>query len=89
MTDWRDRAACRTADPELFFPDPTAGGGAAQKRYKQAKAICATCPVVAECLSWALTAAPAGMDYGVWGGLAPDERRALRRHLKQQPTAAA
>lgn len=86
MTDWRERAACRTADPELFFPTATAPGAAAQRRNREAKAICGRCPVLAECLSWAMTE---GLDYGVFGGLTADERRALRRHLKQQPTAAA
>ena len=27
--DWRDRAACRGADTDLFFPDWTAGLGVA------------------------------------------------------------
>lgn len=87
MTDradeWRDRAACRGTDPELFFPS-TAGAGA-QRLQRQAKAICATCPVLADCLSWALTE---GIDFGVFGGLDADERRALRRNLPLQPTGS-
>ncbi len=83
MTDWRDRAACRTENPELFFPS-TAGAGA-QRLQRQAKAVCATCPVLADCLSWALTE---GLDFGVFGGLTADERRALRRHLFHQPTGS-
>lgn len=80
--DWRDQAACRTADPELFFP---VGKGAPSKRQEnEAKKVCADCPVLADCLSWALTQ---GMDVGVFGGLNADERRALRRHLKQEVPA--
>lgn len=81
-TDWRDRAACRTADPELFFPTANAPGAAAQARHRQAKAVCAQCPVVADCLSWAMTE---GLDYGVFGAMTADERRALRRRLLHQP----
>lgn len=82
--DWRDRAACRGTDTELFFP--SVNGAAAQRAHRQAKAVCATCPVLAQCLSWALTS---GIDFGVWGGLTADERRALRRHLKQNQEVPA
>lgn len=81
--DWRDRAACRSTDPELFFPS-TSGAGA-QRLQRHAKAVCATCPVLADCLSWALIK---GLDYGVFGGLTACERRALRRHLFHQPTGS-
>ena len=42
--------------------------------YDAARAICAGCPVVDPCLA-------AGMSerFGMWGGLAPSERRRLRR----------
>lgn len=73
MTNWRDRAACLGLDPELFFPVSDVGPGAVQTAA--AKAVCARCPVRAECLADALDA---GNDYGVWGGLTEDERRALK-----------
>jgi len=68
--DWRDDAACRDADPELFFPD----GDRAQ--VKTAKLICRGCPVSATCLSWALAS---GQEAGIWGGLTEDERHRLHR----------
>jgi hypothetical protein len=40
----------------------------------RAKRICATCPVTAECLDYALRH---GEKYGVWGGLTPRARRRL------------
>lgn len=83
MTDWREQAACRTADPELFFT--SASGAAAQTHHRQAKAVCVRCPVVADCLAFALDR---GLDYGVFGGLTAEERRALRRHLLRQPTGS-
>lgn len=72
--DWRHRAICRHVDPELFFPIGTTGPAAVQ--VEEAKAVCRRCPVVNDCLLWALAS---GQDAGVWGGLDEDERRALRR----------
>ena len=40
---WRDHAACRHADPELFFPIGTAEAGLVQA--DRAKRVCAGCPV--------------------------------------------
>jgi WhiB family redox-sensing transcriptional regulator len=72
--DWRDDAACRDADPELFFPDD--GTRSARVQVKTAKLICRGCPVSATCLSWALAS---GQEAGIWGGLTEDERRRLHR----------
>ena len=72
--DWRHRAACRDQDPELFFPVSEMGPGARQT--EQAKAVCARCPVRAECLEYALDNA---LDHGIYGGMTESERRTLRR----------
>lgn len=72
--DWRHRAICRDEDPELFFPVGTSGPALLQ--IAEAKTVCRTCPVVSECLTWALDS---GQDAGVWGGMTEDERRALKR----------
>src|SRR6218665_2982343 len=72
--DWRDKAACLTADPELFFPVGHTGPAAAQ--IEKAKAVCGRCWVIEICLQYALET---GQDSGVWGGLSEDERRALKR----------
>ena len=72
--DWRDQAACRDADPELFFPD--ADTRSARERVKAARLICRCCPVRVTCLSWALAS---GQEAGIWGGLTEDERRRLHR----------
>lgn len=74
MSDWRDKAACREEDPELFFPIGTTGHAVLQ--IDEAKAVCQRCEVTETCLRWALDT---GQDAGVWGGLAEDERRTLRR----------
>lgn len=72
--DWRHHALCREEDPELFFPIGTAGPAAVQA--EQAKVVCRRCPVVADCLTWALET---GQDAGVWGATSEDERRQLAR----------
>ena len=71
--DWRDHAACRDLDPELFFP--VGNTGPALNAISQAKRVCARCPVRVPCLDWAVTS---GQDAGVWGGTTEGERRVLR-----------
>ena len=72
--DWRQLAACRDEDPELFFPVSEMGPGARQTDH--AKAVCAACPVRARCLDYALDNA---LDHGIFGGTTEVERRTLRR----------
>jgi WhiB family transcriptional regulator, redox-sensing transcriptional regulator len=66
---WRLAAACRSADPELFFP--LSGSGKALEQIAEAKVICAGCPVRRQCLEFALRTRP----HGIWGGLTEVERR--------------
>lgn len=68
--EWHHRAACRTTDPEIFFPissDPAS--------EIAAKRVCRGCPVAALCLEEAVDS---GIRHGVWGGLNETERRKLR-----------
>ncbi|PAZ10959.1 transcription factor WhiB [Streptomyces sp. SA15] len=74
MDNWRDHAACRHEDPDLFFPIGTTGPALVQT--ERAKAVCRRCPVREECLQWALDT---GQTLGVWGGTSENERRALKR----------
>lgn len=68
---WMDRAACRGVDPDLFHPDR-----GANLVMREAKAVCAGCPVRARCLHYALETREI---YGVWGGTSERERRRIRR----------
>ena len=77
---WRDIAACRHHDPELFFP--IAAAGPALDQAEQAKQVCQRCPAREPCLRWALDR---GVAFGIWGGATEDERRAMR----DAPRAAA
>jgi WhiB family transcriptional regulator, redox-sensing transcriptional regulator len=67
--DWWRSAACREADPELFFPVAPEGPGADE--IARAKAVCAGCRVRRECLQYALATRQL---HGVWGGTTEDER---------------
>ena len=71
---WRDRAICRDTDPDLFFPVGTTGQALVQ--IARAKEVCNECPVKVDCLEYALET---NQDSGIWGGLAEEERRAIRR----------
>ena len=82
--NWRDDAACRYADPDLFFPVGTTGPAANQ--IDAAKQICHSCHTRMPCLAWALDHA---VSSGVWGGTTEEERRALRADLLRQPDRRA
>lgn len=63
MSGWRDSAACRDHDPELWFSG---------KPYEQAAAlaVCRQCPVIDECRAFAddnnrISGYPL---QGIWGG---------------------
>lgn len=72
MAPGSETALCAQTDPELFFPD--SGEWTASRR---AKTVCAVCPLLTECRSWALSH-PELTPTGVWGGLTETERRRVR-----------
>jgi WhiB family transcriptional regulator, redox-sensing transcriptional regulator len=82
--NWRDDAACRDADPDLFFPVGTTGLRLGQ--INVAKRMCQACPVQTQCLAWALDH---GITDGVWGGTTEDERRAIRNLARRMTTSQA
>lgn len=76
---WAVDALCAQTDPEAFFPDR---GGST----REAKSICASCTVAAECLDYALANEE---RFGIWGGLSERERRRLTKAIKnaqEEPT---
>jgi WhiB family redox-sensing transcriptional regulator len=68
---WQERALCAQTDPEAFFPEK---GGST----REAKRICASCEVRAECLEYALAH---DERFGIWGGMSERERRRLKRAM--------
>jgi WhiB family redox-sensing transcriptional regulator len=73
---WREDAACQTADPDLFFPEPGDHVSAAR-----AIAVCETCPVTDACLRDALAT---GERYGIRGGLTSQHRAQLRTEQRRE-----
>lgn len=73
--EWQLQSACRKADPQLFYMDENMRGKDKEDRIKAAKAVCATCPVRAACLNYALDNREV---YGVWGGTSEEERARMR-----------
>ena len=70
---WRQRAACRGVDPDIFYP-------VSDEDAEEAKAVCASCSVRQACLEYSLAARE---REGVWGGLTERERRRIvRQHRK-------
>ncbi len=66
---WQSDSLCAQTDPEAFFPEK---GGST----RDAKKICASCEVRAQCLEYALSN---DERFGIWGGLSERERRKLRK----------
>ena len=78
---WQDKGACLNTNVEVFFHDFNERGDNRDERIANAKKICATCPVINECLEHALNVPE---HYGVWGGKSEDERRLIRRRRNRQ-----
>jgi len=78
--NWRERALCRGDDPDMFFPIGNTTRGPGLKQTDAAKAVCGRCPVVRQCLDWAMEAPVEG----IWGGTTESERRAARRRLVRE-----
>ena len=70
---WRQRAACRGVDPDIFYP-------VSDEDAEEAKAICMQCPVQQKCLDWALGNRE---KEGVWGGATERERRRIIRRRRR------
>lgn len=68
----KQRVPCQETDPDLWFP--VGDSGPAQRQTEQAKVLCRQCPIRQECLDNALSNR---IDYGIWGGFSPAERRAI------------
>lgn len=63
-----ERSVCPQTDPETFYPEKGCSP-------RDAKTVCRGCPVILECRRYALDH---NEPYGIWGGLTPPERKALK-----------
>ena len=75
---WMDDALCTQVDPDLFFPQGK--GSVTRSMAIAARGVCCDCTVRAECLQMA-------MDdphlEGVWGGRTHEERRQMRKEVRE------
>jgi WhiB family redox-sensing transcriptional regulator len=69
------QAACKNADPELFFPEPFTDYYGTVER---AKKVCATCSIKFDCLQVAID----NQYEGIWGGLTTSERTGVVRRVR-------
>ncbi len=74
MGDWRERAECLNHDPELFFP--IGESRSYQLQIERAIEVCKSCPVVEECMTFAVETK---QTHGVWGGTSEKGLDAIRR----------
>ena len=73
---WMAEALCGQVDPDLFYADKSE-----MQLTGIAKRVCRNCPVMGECLAYALdTREP----FGVWGGKSAAERRDLLRQPRPE-----
>ena len=66
-------------DPDMWHPEKSHGSTyvtVVGDRESTAKSICRRCPVQPECLDHALTHRE---EYGIWGGMSPNERVQARK----------
>lgn len=73
VADWRAHAACAGYPNTLFFPTTET---TEETLVARAKAICAVCPVIEDCLEYSLET---NQRSGIWGGTSEKERKSLRR----------
>ncbi|HZI98782.1 MAG TPA: WhiB family transcriptional regulator [Actinomycetales bacterium] len=86
LWDWQLEGACRESDTTLFFHPEGERGPSRRGRDATAQAICAACPVIAECRRHALAVKE---PYGVWGGLTEDEREEVYAARRDAGTRAS
>lgn len=74
---WMENASCADLPRDMFFPSSGAGVVKAQK-------VCQACPVVEECLDYALTNR---IEHGIWGGCSERKRRRILKVRSQEQEA--
>ena len=84
---WQIKAACRGPHAVVFFP-PSRPERKDERiaRERAAKEICRPCPVLQDCLDYAIRIREMN---GIWGGLNETERKAIIDRQLSDPRAAA
>lgn len=72
-------AKCRDMPTEFFYPDPK-DQHAFDAKAREARKFCEDCPVIDECLNYAIEN---GLVWGVWGGTSERERRRMVKRYRR------
>lgn len=72
--DVRGQGDCYEKDPADWYPEEFQNRHTKKAAIERAKAVCGGCPERARCLAYSLRI---NDQWGIWGGLTADERRAL------------
>ena len=75
---WRERAACRGIDTDVFFD---VDGVFTLERLNKAKSICSDCEVQDDCLMYAVDN---NIVAGIYGGMTRKNRLAIRKASKRE-----
>jgi WhiB family redox-sensing transcriptional regulator len=79
----QDEPLCAQTDPDLFFPEEKAYAKASYYiDEKAAKEICSNCPLLTDCLKYAVINHPV---QGIWGGTTEPERARLVGRKRRRP----
>ena len=65
ISGWQLEANCSPDDFDLFFSN-------SKTKRKQALSLCGTCPVINECLDYAMEN---NVEHGIYGGKTPEQRK--------------
>ena len=79
--DWQADALCATEQTWAFFPPHNERAAKRRAREAVAKEVCLRCPVIVDCLGWALDQPDSAWDEGFVGGRNPEELRELRKRI--------
>jgi WhiB family redox-sensing transcriptional regulator len=70
---WQEEAACRDLPVDWFFPEV---GAEAWQHLRRAVAVCESCPVIDDCLKYALSFGYRALP-GIWGGTSENQRHGM------------
>jgi WhiB family redox-sensing transcriptional regulator len=87
LPPWRGdkRIRCRPHTAGLFHAPAGERPPAKRKREVAAKALCAECPRLDDCLEWSIGTGQSG----IWGGHTPEERAVVARRRAREALARA
>lgn len=75
-SDWREQAACKPANTQIFFPNANAITRINRDEVEKAFEYCEKCPVAGYCMYEAIV-----YDYdGIWARSLPRQRNAYVKH---------